>query len=461
METEKHYSEHDTEFFEFSSKKIGENIRAIRKRKGMTLRELAEGLFSLGKLSNIENGTLKRIYKKDIELIAKRLDVPIIEIIDEELYAKFKTYIKKIKNLISLGDLRIAKKRLVAFRKQIEKHNLEEFLADYYFAIGHLNMKRKNYNFAITYFTYLINISEASDHEVDLKIRAYNALSYIHYDKGGISKAIGCANEALYFVHNNPNASIYNKLNVNFNLCIYLTSVAHLDAAIQYGNNSLKYTEGGLKYVTQLMLALIQISNGEPEEAYTNLEECHNYFEREDVIKNLMLTIQCKYYLFKVYPNKYDKELEAMEDSLPHEALREDCPEHLFPMYLNLCHTFIHFALKEKRYSDVEEQLKICLDSVERFPKERLNFKTYHLYATFVRENKGNKMLEKFFLEKALTFLENESSIPKALILHELGELEETSPSSYKKASDIFYGAYQHTFSMLAPLRSMLPEPRY
>ena len=62
---------------------IGDKIRALRKRRGLSQEQLGELVgFSQSKISKIENGDWDSL--RDLRLIAKVLKVPIEELVREE-----------------------------------------------------------------------------------------------------------------------------------------------------------------------------------------------------------------------------------------------------------------------------------------------------------------------------------------------------------------------------------------
>ena len=62
---------------------IGDKIRALRKRRGLSQEQLGELVgFSQSKISKIENGDWDSL--SDLRLIAKALEVPIEELVKED-----------------------------------------------------------------------------------------------------------------------------------------------------------------------------------------------------------------------------------------------------------------------------------------------------------------------------------------------------------------------------------------
>ena len=62
---------------------IGDKIRALRKRRGLSQEQLGELVgFSQSKISKIEHGDWDSL--SDLRLIAKALEVPIEELVREE-----------------------------------------------------------------------------------------------------------------------------------------------------------------------------------------------------------------------------------------------------------------------------------------------------------------------------------------------------------------------------------------
>ncbi|PLR91929.1 helix-turn-helix domain-containing protein [Bacillus sp. T33-2] len=103
-------------------KHIGEKIREARKMRGMTLGELADGICSLGKMSNIENGH-RSVTNEELERISEKLDFPMSYFSDPDIKNKIKEleYFKhKLGDLIGIEHWEYMESELNKFHSKIE-----------------------------------------------------------------------------------------------------------------------------------------------------------------------------------------------------------------------------------------------------------------------------------------------------------------------------------------------------
>jgi len=103
---------------------VGNNIRAIRTRKGITQEALAlESGLSQGYINQLENG--KRLYtQKSLEVIAKALSIPMINFFKEEnLRAD-----NQEKQERDRADKKYYKKELLSLLNGLPDHIIEHYI---------------------------------------------------------------------------------------------------------------------------------------------------------------------------------------------------------------------------------------------------------------------------------------------------------------------------------------------
>jgi transcriptional regulator with XRE-family HTH domain len=103
---------------------VGDNIRRLRLKVGLTQEELAlKSSLSQGYINQLESGK-RRFTQKSLELIANALSIPIIELFREE---------EKHVPLVAEGIGRYRKKRpdkkeFLALLKELPEHIVEHYL---------------------------------------------------------------------------------------------------------------------------------------------------------------------------------------------------------------------------------------------------------------------------------------------------------------------------------------------
>ena len=103
---------------------VGDNIRTIRTRKGLTQEALAlESGLSQGYINQLENG--KRLYtQKSLEVIAEALSTPMINFFKEDDAAKH----GQKQQETDRADKRQYKKELVALLNGMPDHIIEHYI---------------------------------------------------------------------------------------------------------------------------------------------------------------------------------------------------------------------------------------------------------------------------------------------------------------------------------------------
>ncbi|MFE8701815.1 hypothetical protein ACFYKX_14540 [Cytobacillus sp. FJAT-54145] len=185
---------------------IGEKIRLVRKKRQMTLGELAEGICSVGKMSNIENGR-QPIKDEELQLFCEKLDMPISYFADPDISEKLSEldYMKvKIGDLIGIEDWTYAKSTLENFKLKITEYQVPNRFIDYYFLSGYVYMKMLEFEQAINNFVKVIEEEEENSYNLTLKIRACNALGGIYFTSKKVTKSLYYLDKGLELSKDSP-----------------------------------------------------------------------------------------------------------------------------------------------------------------------------------------------------------------------------------------------------------------
>lgn len=201
---------------------IGEKIRRKRKEKGMTLGELAHGICSVGKMSNIENGHIP-VSEEDLNLICAKLQTsynyfsdPNIEDKIEELdYQK-----QKIIDLISLKEWKVALSELQAFKKKIIDYDFPSREVDYLFLRGVFYINQNLLLQAEESFYQLLQVRENNNYFLRLKLRSHNALAKILFSNKKVSESQSHLERALEISKESPTVTKEERDNIFYNLSI-------------------------------------------------------------------------------------------------------------------------------------------------------------------------------------------------------------------------------------------------
>ncbi|MEH7443031.1 helix-turn-helix transcriptional regulator [Bacillus sp. JJ1122] len=275
---------------------IGEKIRAKRKEKGITLGELAKGICSVGKMSNIENGHIP-ISAEDLKLISEKLNTssnffsdPYIENKIQELdYQK-----QKINDLISLQNWIGAKSELQSFEKKIKEYDIPSRDIDYIFLTGLLSLKTNQQPKAEKSFQRVIDSNESNNYILKLKLRAYNALASIGFSDKKVSKSTALLERALELSKESPTITKEERDNIFYNLSILNLYIGSLPKALKSINSVNHYLISPIEteYIKILIRFLENTSSTEVRKDLLSLrEKLHQINNHEGIIRGWALTV--------------------------------------------------------------------------------------------------------------------------------------------------------------------------
>ncbi|MED0677662.1 helix-turn-helix transcriptional regulator [Aneurinibacillus thermoaerophilus] len=432
---------------------IGRRIRKIRKSKNITLKALSKKTFSVGKLSNIENG-IGSVDKNDIELICSALDVPLSEVMKDEETEDIIIDINRASASLAIGNVEIAEKILKKLQKKITRGS--EVEEKFYFTLGELYQHIQEYDKAILSFMKAITVEGS----IRLRVRAFNAIACIKYKQGSINSAIELSTQALELGETSLKKS-YETALTYLNLSIFYCYLRNFSLSKRYANLAIGIGERSIAQKGIYLIAIMGLMQGIDDEIDRKINNSIEYFQRENDLPNLKKALQSRYYLYKDNHKKIKLMLKEAKENIRMFMSATNWNQNK-RFVLDLAHTFAFIAIKEKCYEEARDFLTFALEVRGEETKD-LDYKTHYLYGSLYREWLKNKEKETFYLRRAVELLpENVSILEKAIILHELFLLEEHNTDSlFIKSSSLFYEFYNQQNKNFEIFNSVILDPQY
>lgn len=201
---------------------MGDKIRAVRKSKKMTLEDLAEGICSLGKMSNIENNR-QLLKEEELKLICEKLDIPQSYLVDPRLGEKVTEldFIKQqILDFIELEEWSMVKAHIDIFKEKIDLYQIPSRLIDLSYLYGLYYHRIKEYKKAEASFSKVIDTEENDPYFDRLKINSYSALASIMFNKRKITRCLQLLEKGLDISKSHPAITKVERNHVYFNFCL-------------------------------------------------------------------------------------------------------------------------------------------------------------------------------------------------------------------------------------------------
>lgn len=453
---------------------IGRRIREIRKKKGLTQKDVWAGLFSSGKYSSIERGTWN-LTNEDLEAICLRLGIEKKEILPEEPeIPKVKSSIMTALYNIKIGLLKVARITLEEIRPHIKETPSMQLY--YLFAWGEYYIQQEEYEKAIYYFSQITNTGTTSFFDQENKIRAFNALAYLSYKKLNVSEAAEIGEESIEYLSNITGEFKKERAITYYNNAIFQCYLKNYEYARDYIYQAMRYSQPNKidKYI--LVNAIIDIqSEAHSRNIKKTLEDLADTFFRENDIVSYTKVLFCQYYVYRKENSsvteflvnigrKLSSELKSNISALSAEnhseitQLEKDSIE-----TLNILATIAYY---EKDYRTALKFITLCYSFArDRNLDNDLIWARIHLmYAklqnTFLKDPKE----EEFFIDKALHHLEKfPNSLERGLLLYEKAKLTNQLKKDdiVSESLEIFYKNAMSTYFSKIVLTRALPLPEY
>nr|WP_245203709.1 helix-turn-helix transcriptional regulator [Ammoniphilus resinae] len=449
-------------------KEIGERIRYYRNKKKLSLRDLAnQDIFSLGKLSNIENG-LVPVNLNDIKTICDFLGIPIEHVVDPNRVQKMNSLrldIYRAKTYIFLQLFDSAKKILDETTNEIKEEKFLELEFHLNFVWGLYYVGIEQYNDAESCLIQALNYDNQSDKDIDgVKLQIQNTLMYISFEQGKMNKAKEIGEKAIQFINKSPfKLDNDDKSFAYFNLAVSSCCLGHFDSSLQYAQTALSLSEGILKHQIVLLKSIIFALKNEYEAALDLTIECLELFRKAHDINGFIKALQFQYYLLKNFSHpEHIKAIHHIEKEIPNDIHIQNARN--LNDQLELYQLIIQIAISENDNSLAEKFLEKCFELEGQDPGLKTNYKTYYLAAQFEKKRDQNAPKQREFLEKANKLLGDDKSTAKALIMYELALLsidEYNNNPLLVEASNLIFQHYAMDFGDLEMIKHIIPKPRY
>ncbi|MBO0587581.1 MULTISPECIES: helix-turn-helix transcriptional regulator [unclassified Sporosarcina] len=418
---------------------VGNNIRNFRKKKKMTLGELAKGICSIGKMSNIENG-ITAIQKKDLILIAKKLELPYTLLINNNVieHNKILQQMEEIQVCLSfnmgldaLSQIEGIKKD---FQKEIDEHPTLQLNLKYIEGQAFL-ITGNDFN-ASSIFYQMLNYTPSSNGDIILRAKAQHKLGEL-YEK---NKQYQMANEHFKKAIDELDT---NKIEVSwvvyYNLSILCMYQRQYDKASVYllfvkrKNPRLQYLEALLHLFSENYkegIELLKLSKG----AFVESKDT------EMIIRSIMATL----YFAPFSPTQYTVRMEKntvrfIENDLIRTRYEDKIQIELLIITM---HSIISTNLQAENYTKVATYLDLLINFEERHNYTDFRHITLLLRAMYLKSaiTKDPKIVDQI-LEEAQTIMEAKDlrNLHLFNIYYERSLLQDEVKSFAFKALEVFF----------------------
>lgn len=449
--------------------RIGEKIRYYRKQKKISLRDIADRhkIFSLGKLSNIENGNLSTVNIEDIEILCNLMDIPIEYILDpnrEETIERYKHRLLTIRHFLNSYFYSKLEEELDEIEADLKEKNIKELEPLLFMIQGIYYEKSNQDDLAEEKFLIVVRYPDPNKDFSHIRLQCMNALYYIAFKQQKRSKVYQYFSPTLQilndFIHHETNEDV---AYAYYNLAVSSLYTGRNELAIQYSGKALRYIDNDFKYQIKLLMSIPLVFMNEIETACHTLNEVIHYFEKVHDLPNLHTSFYVLFYLSQLNKkniSEYVKTyLRLFEHQLSDEKFLESKDIQEVSYRVKLLHIAISYFIAMNQYPEAMQLIERCLSITERYSSLReIHANTYYLASKIA----SNKLLQREYLKLALDHLTDVETFIKGLILHELGCLEEGPISYFKQSSQIFHAAFTSHLNLVHELmKDHIPMPKY
>lgn len=407
---------------------IGEKIREARKQKGLTLGELAKGICSLGKMSNIENGHIG-ISDEELTEFSKKLNIPANFFLDPNINEKIKELDydrQKINDILTLNNWKTAKTLLDQFKEKIDNYQINTREIDYHYLSAVYYVKTNQLQRAETILKGIIIEEQDNSYNIKVKLKSYNALASIYFKQKGLTKSIQILDQALVLSKANPTITKIERDDLYFNqsvLYLYIGENLHSLKSLNKINHHIIHPLE-TDYLKLLLTFLEDKANTSVREDLLALRErLQQANDQEGIYRGWALTI---YTLMSTYPEtdtiKKWKAILLNDLDLLREVERlKDTSLALTQLCLTVC-----LAHSESR-SIVNELIQRTKPLLLQVTNPLLIARNYYLEAKLLQQVKPiDEATTLSLFQKALdSFDANYQGLLKADILFEIAKLKQ------------------------------------
>ncbi|MED4404093.1 helix-turn-helix domain-containing protein [Metabacillus fastidiosus] len=438
---------------------LGSNIRKKRKEKNITLKELAHGICSIGKMSNIENG-LTKIKEEELEQICLRLGVPVSELVDdseileENRYKEHQLKITEIENYIFLEFYEIANELIREVENDTENSTVKCQIT-YFKSLIHYK-KKENHN-ALFNLYKLLNIKTSNKVEITYQTKAYNLVAIILYYIGDFKSALDHLNKAL---------DISNDKLIAQNL-YYNSALVYAAQGYSYKSrltiNKMDKKQIASSYEIQFLSTLLAMIDGDLKGAIEKIISLRSSFlverDKDLFIKSNIVLL----YLQEKHPNETKKYtfdfLNFIENWF---QLRVDDYKGTEEIMVTFLLALTNLTMEKQEFSTTSLLLEYLFSLKEYFHNKQTYCYLYYIKAKLMEATSPNKEEQIKLLKKAINEADlNTHTWLKGILYYELGKVQELEDTYFKLASENFYHSLLYKEFNVLTIRNMLPKFKY
>ncbi|NHM33004.1 helix-turn-helix domain-containing protein [Neobacillus terrae] len=405
---------------------IGDKLRAKRKENGMTLEELAKGICSVGKISNIENGHIS-VSVEDLTKFSRKLNTPLSFFSDPNIDVKIREldYQKqKINDLIGLQHWEGVKSELFTFKENIVTYQIPSRKIDFNFLAGIYYLNTQQSESAIEFLTNVIESKDSSNYSLLMKLKAYSAIASILFSQKKVSQSVILLEKALELSKENPTITKEERDNIYFNLSILHVYMGAYYKALKCINNVKHHLISPLEteYIKILIRFLENTAISDIREDLLSLrEKLQQNKDKDGILRGWALTI---YTLLTSYPTS-DLTIKLREEFWSDTELICQMDKYK-ETGLSLMQLGIYVLLKKDvDMSFIHELINRTKPLLQHIQTKLIIARNYYLEGKFLKKYTKDSDSALLLFQNALNVLEsNYDGLIKADILYEISKIK-------------------------------------
>ena len=441
---------------------IGEKIRSKRKELGMTLGELAIGICSVGKLSNIENGHTP-VSTIDLKKFSDKLETPISYFSDPCISDKIQDLDhqkQKIRDLLYLKQWDIVVTELETFKRKIESYEIPSREIDYIFLSGIYYLETNQLHLSEKFLNHVIESKEANNYTLRMKLKAYNAAASLFFIQKKTTKSLRILEKALELSRESPTVTKEERDNIYFNLSILNLYTGAYFKALQSVNNVSHYLFDSheTEYI-QILIRLLESStlSDVREDLLKLREKLHQKKDKEGIIRGWALTI---YISMTAYPSS--DQLDTLQQQFWDDMEIISQMDEYKETALVLFQLALFVSLKNNADSSFSQDLVNKTKELLLKTEHKLNIaRNYYLEGKFHTEYLLSEDTALNLFNQALVALDSEyDGLLKADILFEISKLKSIKNDAML-ALELYHGHFEYQFLFTHFDELILPTFKY
>ncbi|WP_026672340.1 helix-turn-helix domain-containing protein [Alkalihalobacterium bogoriense] len=440
---------------------IGRKIRRLRKQKGLTLGELAEGICSIGKMSNIEN-ELSTVSDEDLNKICEKLSLPFGYFHDPNISEKVAEldYLQyRLLSLLQLNQKKDCKDELRTFFLKIEEYGVQSKLIEYDYLCGLYQIKEKNCGLAKEDFLKVVQEYELNEMNVQTKLKSCNALAFIYFTEKQMEQCVKILEKGIVLSESLKKSVITEREILSYNLAIvYLyIGINHRSLQSLHKIKSDYITEQEKTYLKLLARFMGTDENNSIQRELLQLQSVVANDTPQCIMKTWALMI---YSVMKVNPTPQFRE--KITDSFKKDvAILSTMYDHAKEV-LALFHFALYISIDSKQEAALHELLLQQSMNLLKYVKDENIIQARNLYLRSLVELRqhNNKTKALSLLYDALNMIQHTDEVLVAEIIYEITQLNGTS-SIEATALAKYHQHLQPQFKFLHFYDLLLPPLKY